>query len=177
MKQNKVPALENSDARFASSDGVIATKPHGHGVYTHTLISAYIHTYTPFIRLCVCACGCTGVHARACGYDSSSSSGNDDIVAVIVNVNASSSGADNSNNNSSSRNNKLIFINKMATAGAATSLPCMIGYTMWQQLMATTPQQFIGIHCTEQHHKESNYTHARQAAVPSTASLARVAMP
>ena len=32
-------------------------------------------------------------------------------------------------------------------------------------------------HCTEKQHKEPNHTHARRAAVPSTASLARVAMP
>jgi UDP-sugar pyrophosphorylase len=37
MKQNKVPALKDSDARFASSDGLIATKPHGHGD-VHTLM-------------------------------------------------------------------------------------------------------------------------------------------
>lgn len=37
MKQNKVPALENSDARFACKDGVISTKPHGHGD-VHTLM-------------------------------------------------------------------------------------------------------------------------------------------
>jgi UDP-sugar pyrophosphorylase len=37
MKQNKVPALDNSDARFACKDGVISTKPHGHGD-VHTLM-------------------------------------------------------------------------------------------------------------------------------------------
>ena len=37
MKQNKVPALEDSNARFACKDGVITTKPHGHGD-VHTLM-------------------------------------------------------------------------------------------------------------------------------------------
>jgi UDP-sugar pyrophosphorylase len=37
MKQNKVPALEDSTARFACKDGVITTKPHGHGD-VHTLM-------------------------------------------------------------------------------------------------------------------------------------------
>lgn len=37
MKQNKVPALKDSSASFASKGGVIETKPHGHGD-VHTLM-------------------------------------------------------------------------------------------------------------------------------------------
>mgnify|MGYP003927302185 FL=1 len=38
MQQNKVPALKDSQARFAANeDGTIATKPHGHGD-VHTLL-------------------------------------------------------------------------------------------------------------------------------------------
>lgn len=37
VKQNKVPALIDSEARFAVKDGLVETKPHGHGD-VHTLL-------------------------------------------------------------------------------------------------------------------------------------------
>ncbi|KAJ1492939.1 nucleotide-diphospho-sugar transferase [Baffinella frigidus] len=37
MKQNKVPAMLDSAARFSGKDGIINTKPHGHGDI-HTLL-------------------------------------------------------------------------------------------------------------------------------------------
>jgi hypothetical protein len=54
MKQNKVPALMDSDARFAVKEGMIETKPHGHGD-VHTLMH---QTGLAKVLLCMCVYVC-----------------------------------------------------------------------------------------------------------------------